>query len=122
VVQQPVQVVQQPVVAPQPTPTPQPQPTPEPPRPDPKLNQLRQEYNQLSIRATTAKDGLHGLQQQMQRQGLNLRADMREAETRMDYQLKEAMDSIRGGDADQAGKDLEMARYALESIEKFLGR
>ena len=58
----------------------------------------------------------------MQRQGLNLRADMREAQTRMDYQLKEAMDSIRNGDTEQAGKDLEMARLALESIEKFLGR
>ncbi len=121
-VAQPNPIAQQPVVVQQPTPAPQPQPAPEPARPDPKLNQLRQEYNQLSIRATTAKDGLHGLQQQMQRQGLNLRADMREAETRMDYQLREAMDSIRNGDAEQASKDLEMARYALESIEKFLGR
>jgi hypothetical protein len=58
----------------------------------------------------------------MQRQGLNLRADMREAQTRMDYQLKEAMDSIRNGDTEQADKDLTMARLALESIEKFLGR
>ena len=86
------------------------------------MRELRQEYNQLSIRATTARDGLRGLQQQMQRQGLNLRADMREAQTRMDYQLKEAMDSIGRGDAEQASKDLEMARYAVESIEKFLGR
>jgi hypothetical protein len=115
----------QPVPQPQPAPQPVPQPAPQPAPPSAtatQLNQLRQEYGQLSIRATTARDGLRGLQQQMQRQGLNLRADMREAQTRMDYQMKEASDSISRGDAEQATKDLEMARYAIESIEKFLGR
>lgn len=86
------------------------------------MNQLRQEYNLLSIRAGTAKDGLRSLQQQMQRQGLNLRADMREAQSRMDYQLKEAMDSIQNGDAEGARTNLQMAERALETIEKFLGR
>ena len=130
-----------PVETPRPTPVPgTPAPAPSPVRPSPevkspvepapaapdpnraRLNELRQQYNSLSIRASTAKEGLGGLQQQMQRQGLNLRADMREAQTRMDYQLKEAMESIQRGDTEQASKDLEMARYAVESIEKFLGR
>lgn len=130
----PVPIVQAPQARPDNNPRPVPPPPQAQPAPAPQaapqapsasaaqLNQLRQEYNQLSIRASTAKDGLQGLQQQMQRQGLNLRADMREAQTRMDYQLKEAQDSIRAGNAEQAGKDLEMARLALESIEKFLGR
>jgi serine/threonine-protein kinase len=115
-------VVVQPNPAPTPAPTPAPQPAPAPAQNVAQLNQLRQEYNQLSIRVTVAKDGLRGLQQQMQRQGLNLRADVRESEARMDLQMREAMDSIRNGNPDQATKDLEMARYALESIEKFLGR
>jgi serine/threonine-protein kinase len=121
----PAPVQAQVVPPPQPVPVPvQPRQVP-PAAPDPQraqLNQLRQEYNQLSIRATTAKEGLSGLQQQMQSQGLNLRADMREARTSMDYQLKEAMDSIRSGDTENAEKDLTMARFALEKIEKFLGR
>ena len=111
----------------QPAPRPQAQPAPPPPPEAPRvsaaqMNQLRQEYNLLSIRAGTAKDGLRSLQQQMQRQGLNLRADMREAQSRMDYQLKEAMDSIQNGDAEGARTNLQMAERALETIEKFLGR
>jgi hypothetical protein len=37
----------------------------------------------------------------------------------MDLQLKEAMASIQRGDTEQAGKDLQMARFAIEQIEKF---
>ena len=62
------------------------------------------------------------MQQQMARQGLNLRGDMLETETRMDYQMKEAMDYIRSGDVDQARSSMQMAQRAVETIEKFLGR
>jgi hypothetical protein len=62
------------------------------------------------------------MEQQMARQGLGLRADVREAEIRMDYLMKEAMGSIRGADAEGAKRNLQMAELALESIEKFLGR
>ena len=58
----------------------------------------------------------------MQRQGLDLRGDILEAETRMDYQMKEAQDSMRANDLAQAKTDLQMAQRALETIEKFLGR
>jgi serine/threonine protein kinase len=108
--------------APQPAP---PQPAvsqPAPPKPSAELNELREEYNLLAVRAGTAKSGLRSIEQQMARQGLGLRGDIREAETRMDYQMKEAMDSIRGGDADGARRNLQMAGYALQTIEKFLGR
>ena len=40
--------------------------------------------------------------QQIQSQGLGLRRDIIEAQTRLDYQMKEAMDSIRAGDANGA--------------------
>ena len=102
-------------------PTPQPS-APAKPAVNPQLNELRQQYNDLAIRAATDKNGLRSIQQQMARQGLNLRSDVLEAESRMDYQMKEAMDYIRNGDADQARMSLQMAQRAAEAIEKFLGR
>jgi serine/threonine protein kinase len=97
-------------------------PPPAPPKPSAELNELREEYNLLSVRAATAKSGLRSIEQQMARQGVGMRGDIREAETRLDYQMKEAMDSIRGGDADNARRYLQMAGYALQTVEKFLGR
>ena len=57
----------------------------------------------------------------MQSQGLNLRSDILEAQGRLDYQMKEAMDSIRNGNADEARDDLRMAELSLQTIQKFLG-
>ncbi|MEQ1884447.1 MAG: serine/threonine-protein kinase [Bryobacteraceae bacterium] len=90
--------------------------------PSPELNDLRERYNLVSIRASTAKAGVESMQQQMSRQGLNLRADVREANTRMDYMLQESMASIRSGDVEGGKRNLQMAERALEQIEKFLGR
>src|ERR1041385_3243670 len=98
-----------------PAPPPQQQPTAQ-------MNEFREQYNQIAIRAGTAKAGLRSMEQQMARQGLGLRADVREAEIRMDYLMKEAMGSIRGADAEGAKRNLQMAELALESIEKFVGR
>ena len=86
------------------------------------LNELRQEYNQVAIRVGAAKSGLRALQQQMQRQGVDMRGDMLEAESRMDYLMQESMGSMRSGDADSARTSLQMAQRSLETIEKFLGR
>jgi hypothetical protein len=88
----------------------------------PELNELRELYNMISIRAASAKSGLRTLEQQMRRQGLDMRGDMLEAESRMDYLMKEAMDSIRAGDAANGRRNLQMAERTLESIEKFIGR
>jgi serine/threonine protein kinase len=86
------------------------------------LNELRQEYNQVAIRVGAAKSGLRALQQQMQRQGVDMRGDVLEAESRMDYLMQESMGSMRAGDADSARTSLQMAERSLETIEKFLGR
>ena len=86
------------------------------------LNELRQDYNQVAIRVGAAKSGLRALQQQMQRQGTDMRGDMLEAESRMDYLMQESMGSMRSGDADNARTSLRMAERSLETIEKFLGR
>jgi serine/threonine protein kinase len=90
--------------------------------PSPELNQLREQFNEISIRASTAKEGLASIEQQMARQGLGLRGDMRETRTRLDYQLQEAMASIQRGDVNGARQNLQYAQRAVETIEKFLGR
>ena len=114
VAQQPPQSSQQPPQQAQP---------PAPARPTAaEMNELRQNYNQVAIRVGAAKSGLRALQQQMQRQGVDMRGDMLEAESRMDYLMKESMDSMRAGDADGSRTSLQMAERSLETIEKFLGR
>jgi len=40
---------------------------------------LREEYNLLSVRAAAAKSGLRSIEQQMARQGVGMRGDVREA-------------------------------------------
>jgi cytoskeletal protein RodZ len=120
-------------VTPQPAAQPAPQPVAQtpvpaapqqarPPVPSPELNELRERYNLVSIRASTVKGGLSSMEQQMARQGLNLRGDIREANTRMDYMMQESMAAIRAGDVEGGKRNLQMAERALETIEKFLGR
>jgi len=86
------------------------------------LNEVREHHNELAIRAESARQGLQSIKQQMANQGLGLRADIREAETRMNYQLREATSAIRSGDVEGAKKNLEYASRAIEVLEKFLGR
>jgi hypothetical protein len=84
--------------------------------------ELRDQYNELAIRANTARAGLRSFEQQQSRQGLGLRADIREAQTRLDYQLQEAMSSLQSGDVEGTRRSLRYAQSAVETIEKFLGR
>jgi eukaryotic-like serine/threonine-protein kinase len=96
-----------------------------PPAPAPanrEYAQLRQEFNELTIRANTASAGLRSFEQQQSRQGLGLRADIREAKTRLDYQLQEASAAIQNGDLDNARQSMRYAQSAIETIDKFLGR
>jgi serine/threonine-protein kinase len=119
----PAQTAQNFAPAPSPAPAPQAAPaTPPPPAVNPELGELRQKFNETSIRATTARTGLNSFQQQQARQGLGLRADIREAQTRMDYQLQEATAYLQRGDIDNARTSLRYAQNAVETIEKFLGR
>ncbi len=84
------------------------------------LNELREEYNQLAMRAGVARSGLQSLQNQMG--GLGLRADMREAAVRMDYLMQEARTALASGNAEAAKRNLDLADRVVERIEKFLGR
>ena len=84
------------------------------------LSQVREQYNQLAIRAGVAKSGLQSLQNQMG--GLGLRSDMREAATRMDYLMQEARTALTAGNVELAKRNIDMADRTIERIEKFLGR
>jgi hypothetical protein len=89
--------------------------------PDPaQMNELRKQYNLVSIRAGAAKTGVQALQGQMG--GQLLRADIREAVTRIDYLMSEAMQSLQSGDLAGARQNLQYAERAVEQVEKFLGR
>jgi hypothetical protein len=86
------------------------------------LNEVREQYNELSVRASASKTSLDSITQQMRSQGgLGLRRDIVEAQTRLDYQMKEAMDSIRSGDVNGAREHLQFASGNLQVIDKFLG-
>src|SRR5262249_37597482 len=86
------------------------------------MNEVRQQYNQLAIRVGAAKTGLRSIENPRRRTGMDLRGDMVEAESRMDYLMKESMDSIRASDPAAAKNEMQMAEHTLETIEKFLGR
>ncbi len=112
--------------SPQPAQQPPPQQAaPQSPAPPPvnrEYTQLRAQLNELTIRANSASAGLESFQQQQSRQGLGLRADIREAKTRLDYQLQEAMSQLQSGDYESARQSMRYAQNAVETIEKFLGR
>lgn len=113
--------------APQPPPqqAPQPAAAPQSPAPPPanrEYTQARAQLNELTIRANSASAGLDSFQRQQSKQGLGLRADIREAKTRLDYQLQEAMSQVQSGDFQGARQSMQYAQSAIETIEKFLGR
>jgi serine/threonine protein kinase len=96
-----------------------------PPAPHPEqaeLNELRERYNELGIRAEAARGGLSSIQQQMASQGLGLRGDIKDAELRMNVQLNAASNSLGAGDVEGTRRQLQYAETAIRTIEKFLGR
>lgn len=92
------------------------------PQPSPELKNLRDEFDQLGIRADAVKSGLQSIEQQMAQQGLGLRGDIKATEGRMDYLMNQTMTSLQNGDADGAKSSLQKATLAVEALEKFLGR
>jgi hypothetical protein len=86
------------------------------------LKELRERLNSDIIRSNTVKEGLGSIESQMSRQGLGLRADIREARTRADYQLQEARSYMSAGDVESAKQSLRYAESAIQTVEKFLGR
>ena len=87
-----------------------------------RLSELRDQYNRLAARANAADAALESIKKDLEKQGLNLRRDIREAQERMDQLLDDTFHAIRDGHADEAARSLESAGPVLEIIEKFLGR
>jgi len=88
----------------------------------PSAAELRSQFNELSVRANTANSRLQSFQEQQSRQGLSLRADIREAQARMDLQMQESATALESGNFDAARQSMRYAQSAVETIEKFLGR
>ncbi len=88
----------------------------------PSAAELRSQFNELSVRANTANSRLQSFQEQQSRQGLSLRADIREAQARMDLQMQESATALESGNVDAARQSMRYAQSAVETIEKFLGR
>lgn len=84
--------------------------------------ELRTRLNELGIRANNANQRLQSLQEQQSREGLALRADIRETQSRMDQQMQESAKALESGNLEAARENLRYAQNAVETIEKFLGR
>ncbi|HEY6305613.1 MAG TPA: DinB family protein [Candidatus Angelobacter sp.] len=85
------------------------------------MRDVQTEADQLNVRVKTATDGLGSIKIQMASQGLGLRSDVLEAEARMNHLLEKAQREIASGDAVGAEHDLQMAGYAIDFVDKFLG-
>lgn len=85
------------------------------------MSELKDQADLMIVRAKTARTGLSSIKSQMAAQGLGLRSDVLAAESRMNFFLDKAQRDISSGDAFSAEHDLEMAGYAADYIEKFLG-
>ena len=86
------------------------------------MRALQDQADEFDARARATQDALRSIKDQMAEQGLDLRLDVREAESRMNYLLGKAHEDILHGDAFGAEADLKMAAYAADFIERFLGR
>jgi serine/threonine-protein kinase len=85
------------------------------------MSELKEQADLMTVRVKTARTGLTSIKSQMAAQGLGLRSDVLAAESRMSYFLDKAQREISSGDAVSAEHDLQMAGYAADYIEKFLG-
>src|SRR5215469_9246690 len=86
------------------------------------INEICERYDAVARRITAANDGLRSIRQQMAAQGFRLREDVLEAADRMRDRRDHARDAISHYDLEAATEDLNLAEYAVEAIEKFLGR
>ena len=86
------------------------------------LKELRQRFNDLSIRAAVAKEQVNELERRQAAQGLALRSDLREARTRIDIRLPEAGESLKRGDVEEARQNLTYVESAVTTIQRALGQ
>ncbi len=85
------------------------------------IAKLSEEHSALNASAMAAKESLGSIRNQMAADGLGLRRDIVEAESQMNLHMSLAKQAIRAGDSAGAKRHMEMAQYALRTIDKFLG-
>ncbi len=88
----------------------------------PELKVLRDKINRAAVRAAAAQAGVRSIEQNLERQGLGLRGDIKAASIRLDYVLMEARESLQNGDLEGARNNLQYAEGTAEKLEKFLGQ
>lgn len=76
----------------------------------------------LVARGSAAKESVENIRQQQQRQGLNLRADIAAALSRMDQYMNRADAALEARDAGLASRSMDSAEREIDKLEKFLGR
>jgi len=86
------------------------------------LDQLEQEIDGLTARATAVNNSLDRLQQEQARQGLGLRGDMAARQQSMKSNLAKAQDALEKGDTARGRRFSEQAQKDIEALEQFLGR
>jgi len=77
---------------------------------------------QLVARAAAVGRTMRNIEQQQNRQGVGMRADMAAARDSMEFLLGEAKDALEARDLDTAKRNMDLAERALEKVENFLGR
>lgn len=85
------------------------------------IEELEQDVDQTSSRATVVSDSLGNIRRQLSAQGLNLRGDIAVAEETMKVNLDKARQALQNGDTKNARRYLNIAQAQTEKIEKFLG-
>ena len=108
--------------APRPEPRSRPAVAPAAPAPDTtaELNELRDDYDTLSVRGEAVDDSLNRLWEEMR--PLSPRLDMATRQRSLKTYLARSRDALTEKNAAQAKRYLDMARADLAALEQFLGR
>jgi serine/threonine-protein kinase len=85
------------------------------------VQQVEQDVDETSSRATAANDSLDTMRRTLSNQGLNLRGDIASSQELMKTNLDRAQQALQNHDTKNARRYLSMAQAQMEKIEKFLG-
>jgi serine/threonine-protein kinase len=86
------------------------------------LDELENELDQLSARATAINGSLDRLKSEQARQGFGLRGDMAARQQSLNNSLSKANEAIERKDLARARRFRAIAQTDLETLEKFMGR
>ena len=103
------------------TQVPAPAPTPAAAPPAVPMEPLRHRFELLATRANTARAALRRLESEQQRQGLGLRADAKNAESRMLLFMDNAEAALKAGNASSSKTNMDSAEREVERLEALLG-